>query len=722
MTNRPDVVYRAVRFLARWFLRLLYRVEVADLSGGRDYDRLVIVSNHQSFLDGILIATVLPTAPLWTVHSQIWAKWYIRLMLRRLPVMVVDTNSPGAVRRLLGIIEAGRHVCLFPEGRITVTGSLMKIYDGPAYLAARTGAWILPIRIDGALPGPFSRMGWWYPKRWFPRIRVTVMPAQKIEMPQGASPRERRRKATRAMRRLMQEMMFRTEPVTSLQEAFLDAVEFHGRDREVLQDIRLKPETYGHVLKAALALGRLVSKRTSPGERVGVLMPNVTTTASLLFGMFGARRIPAMLNYTLGGEGLRQSCELAGLKLVLTSRAFVARAKLEAKLAALRAIEVVYLEDLGPGFTLRDKAWLVLWALRFPRRVMMPASPDEPAVVMFTSGSEASPKGVVLSHRSILSNVNQMKAVIEFNREDRFLTSLPLFHAFGLTVSALLPVISGCRVFFYPSPLHYRTIPEIIYDQDCTILCGTPTFLANYAKAANPYDFYRVRYVVSGAEKLPEETRRLWLEKFGIRILEGYGITEYAPVVAANTPFAYRAGTVGEFLPGIEHRVVPLEGIPEGGVLHLKGPNSMLGYLRAGRPGVVDAPSSEVGPGWYNTGDVVSIEDGFVRIVSRVKRFAKVAGEMVSLEIAERLAAAASPSFRHAAVAQSEGRRGESIVLFTDDRSLRREALVDAAARTGAPDFAVPRRIVPIPKLPLLGNGKFDYVTLHSMAEQTAAR
>jgi acyl-[acyl-carrier-protein]-phospholipid O-acyltransferase/long-chain-fatty-acid--[acyl-carrier-protein] ligase len=438
--------------------------------------------------------------------------------------------------------------------------------------------------------------------------------------------------------------------------------------------------------------------------------------------MFGARRVPAMLNYTVGAEGLQQACDLAGVRLVLTSRAFVAKAKLEGRLSALRGLEIVYLEDLRPRFTLRDKVWLMLWALRFPRRVMKPVSPDEPAVVMFTSGSEASPKGVVLSHRSILANVNQLKAVIEFNREDRFLTSLPLFHAFGLTICALLPVVSGCRIFFYPSPLHYRVIPEVIYDQGCTVLCGTPTFLANYAKAANPYDFYKVRYVVSGAEKLPEEVRRLWQDKFGIRILEGYGVTEYAPVIAANTPFAYRAGTVGELLPGIEHRVLPMEGIAEGGVLHVKGPNSMLGYLRSGRPETVVPPSSEAGEGWYNTGDVVSIEDGFVRIVSRVKRFAKVAGEMVSLEVSEKLAVAASPTFRHAAVAQSEGRRGETIVLFTEDKALRRDGLLDAAARTGAPDFAVARRLVFVPKLPLLGNGKFDYVRLHSMAEELAVR
>lgn len=722
MANNGGTLYLVVKFIARWLFRLLYRIEVNDLAGRHDYDKLIVICNHQSFLDGAILGAFLPMAPMWTVHSQIWAKWHFRTVLSWLPIVVVDTNSPLAVKTLLSTIDSGRHVCIFPEGRITQTGSLMKIYDGPAYLAAKTGAWVMPVRIDGALPTAFSRMGPWYPKRKFPKLRLTILPARKLEMPEGRTPRERRRKASDAMRRIMQETMFRTERMTSMHEALLDAADFYGRDTEMLQDIRFQPENYGHVLKASLALGRLVSKLSSPGERVGVMMPNLTTTASLLFGMFGARRIPAMINYTSGVDGIQGACDVAQLRLILTSRAFVEKAKLQETVKALRRVEVIYLEDLRPRFTLWDKLWLVFWALRFPRRVMKPAPPDEPAIVMFTSGSESRPKGVVLSHRSVLANVHQLKAVIPFNSQDYFLTALPVFHAFGLSVCTLLPIISGCRVFFYPSPLHYRVIPELIYDQGCTVLCGTPTFLANYGKVANPYDFWRIRYIVAGAEKLPEETRRLWLDKFGIRILEGYGATEYGPVITANTPMAYRAGTVGELLPGIEYKLELVEGISEGGILHVRGPNAMLGYLLHDQPGVLRPPESVFGAGWYNTGDVVAIEDGFVRIIARVKRFAKVAGEMVSLEVVEKIASAASPSHRHAASTQSEGRRGETVVLFTDDAALKREHLLSAAARTGAPDFAIARRIVYLPKLPLLGNGKFDYVKLKSMAEELAPR
>jgi acyl-[acyl-carrier-protein]-phospholipid O-acyltransferase/long-chain-fatty-acid--[acyl-carrier-protein] ligase len=386
----------------------------------------------------------------------------------------------------------------------------------------------------------------------------------------------------------------------------------------------------------------------------------------------------------------------------------------------LRDVRIVYLEDLRKQFGLIDKLWLILRALRKPRRVIRRVQQSDPAVILFTSGSEGMPKGVVLSHGSILANVSQISASFPFSSKEKFMTALPLFHAFGLTAGIVLPLLNGCRVFLYPSPLHYRVIPEIIYDRDCTVMFATNTFLSKYAQVAHPYDFYSLKHLIVGAEKLTDDVRQLCMEKFGIRPLEGYGATECSPVLAVNTPYASRRGTVGELMPGMEYKLAPVEGVDGGGVLHVKGANVMLGYLKHDQPGVIQPAQSQFGPGWYETGDVVTIEDGFVRLQARLKRFAKVAGEMVSLELVERVAAVAQPNGVHAATSYKDSRRGEVIVLYTQDKNLRRDMMQAAAREMGAPELAVPRRVIPMDKIPILGNGKKDYVTLGKIAQELA--
>ena len=324
----------------------------------------------------------------------------------------------------------------------------------------------------------------------------------------------------------------------------------------------------------------------------------------------------------------------------------------------------------------------------------------------------------MLSHDSILANIAQIRSVIEFSNCDKFLTALPMFHSFGLTAGVLMPIVTGCRLFLYPSPLHYRMIPEMAYDRNSTVLFGTPAFLSMYGRVAHPYDFYRMRYVIAGAEKLSSDLRQLWMDKFGIRILEGYGVTECSPVISVNTPLNYMENSVGKPLPGIEFRMESIQGIEHGGELHVKGPNLMLGYLRHDNPGKLQPPISSLGEGWYPTGDVVEIDDdGFVHITGRLKRFAKVAGEMVPLELVEKIAAAASPNAPAASTTKASRDRGELIVLFTEDPNLRRPDLAAAARKLGLPELAVARRVEYISKLPVLGSGKFDYVKLKAMAE-----
>jgi len=384
----------------------------------------------------------------------------------------------------------------------------------------------------------------------------------------------------------------------------------------------------------------------------------------------------------------------------------------------LEGVRVVLLEDLREQLTAGDKLWLLLYALRAPRAAFARVQPDEPAAVLFTSGSEGKPKGVVLSHWSILSDIEQSLTVLDVGPADKIFSAMPVFHSFGLMAGFLLPVVSGIRVYLYPTPLHYAAIPELYYDRDATVMFATPTFLKHYAKRAHPYDFRRTRLLVAGAEKLTADVEQIYMDKFGLRIYEGYGATECSPVISVNTPLRARRGTVGEPLPLVEARLEPVEGLEEGGILHVRGPNVMLGYLRESRPGVLEPPESVFGKGWYATGDLAVIEDGMIRLLGRLKRFAKVAGEMVALELPERIAERASPKHQHAAVARPDAARGEMIVLATEDAALGREALQAAAREMGAPELALPRRIIYLEKLPLLGTGKKDYPRIAAMVEE----
>lgn len=710
-----------LRAVLKGLFTLLFGVRVLGDASPLKQDKLLVIANHLSFLDGILLGLFLPMRPTFVVHTTVLKQPFFRMVLSQVPHLAVDPTSPMAMKKVIALLESGQPVVIFPEGRITVTGSIMKVYDGPAFVAARTGATILPVRLDGPERSYFSRLSGQFRRQLFPRITITLLPATTIAMPQAPTAKQRRRKAGEAMRRLMQEMIFSSRPTQTLFTALLDAMAVNGPDARMLEDMNQEEQSYRDLLKGSLALGRLIARFTEEGENVGVLLPNVSTTVCTIFGMSAMRRVPAMLNYTAGAAGMQYACEAAGVRTIVTSRRFLEIARLAATVQAIRNVQVVYMEELRARFTWADRLWLVLVALRMPRVVMRSSSPREPAVVLFTSGSEGKPKGVVLSHEALLANVAQIRAVVDFSPADKFLVALPVFHAFGLTCGAIMPLVTGSRLFLYPSPLHYRIIPEVIYDRGCTVLFGTSTFLGAYARFAHPYDFYRLRYVVSGAEKLSDEVRKTWYERFGIRIMEGYGATECAPVIAVNTPMAYRTGTVGTLLPGVECRLQPVEGIADGGILHVRGPNVMLGYYLHEAPGVLQPPVSDLGEGWHGTGDIVTIdEDGFLGIRGRVRRFAKIAGEMVSLEVVEKIAQTASPGGQHASVAVADPKRGESLVLFTNDAGLEREAIVQAARTLGAPELAVPRRIEHLKALPLLGTGKTDYVNLKKLAEARA--
>jgi acyl-[acyl-carrier-protein]-phospholipid O-acyltransferase / long-chain-fatty-acid--[acyl-carrier-protein] ligase len=605
---------------------------------------------------------------------------------------------------------------IFPEGKLTRTGSLMKIYDGPGVIADQADAAIVPMRIEGAQYTPFSRLKGKVRLHWFPKVRITVLPARRFKVPLGLSARERRHFIGTALYDLMSNMVFETaDRNRTLFQALIDAGDIHGVNAPIVEDVTRKPLTYRRLISLSLMLGRALSEGTNQGECVGVLMPNAASTAAAFMALQAFGRVPAMLNFTTGVDNVIAGCKATSIRTIITSRTFIKQSKLGEMIEKLsREFGIVWLEDVKSGLRLVDKLYGVLlspWAGAIHRHLKI--GPQSPAVVLFTSGSEGTPKGVALRHSNLLANCLQLSACIDFNAGDTVFNALPMFHSFGLTGGFVMPLVSGVRTFLYPSPLHYRIVPELVYDTNATLFFGTNTFLAGYARHANAYDFYSVRYIFAGAERVEERTRQIFAEKFGLRILEGYGVTEAAPVIACNTPMHYRAGTVGRLMPGIEARIDPVEGISEGGRLFVRGPNVMLGYFMTKSPGTIQSHED----GWHDTGDIVTIDkDGFIRIAGRAKRFAKIAGEMVPLTRIESEVATIWPDSHHAVVAIPDEQKGERLVLVTSDPAVNREKLLTRFRECGLGEILVPREIVKVAALPLLGSGKTDYVGVQKLA------
>jgi len=718
----PETVFKG---LVRGLLRMLYRVEVVGQANMPDpATPSVVVVNHVSFLDGLLIAAFMPGRPTFAVATKYAHAWWMKPALMLFDAFPVDPTNPMAAKAMVKAVrDEGRTLVIFPEGRITVTGALMKVFDGPGMVAAKADAPVVPIRIDGAQYTPFSRMRGKVRLRWFPRIRLTVLEPRRFSVVEDGSARERRRAAGRELYDRMSNMVFETsgDDVT-LFGALVAASRVHGRSAKVLEDVKREPMSYGRLMTGSFALGRVLARDSAKGEAVGLLLPNVSAAVVTFFGLQAFGRVPAMLNYTAGLAALRSACDTARIATVVSSRAFVEQAKLVDVVAGLveaGTVRVVYLEDLAPSVGRLAK--LRALGNSYDAEIVHgreAVDPGAPAVILFTSGSEGVPKGVVLSHRNLLSNARQLSSRVDFNPSDTVLNALPIFHSFGLGGGLLLPMLNGVKVFLYPSPLHYRIVPAVAYDSNATIMFGTDTFLAGYARMASPYDFYSIRYVFAGAERVKSETRTAFSDKFGLRILEGYGATETSPVIAVNTPMHFRAGTVGRTLPGMETRLEDVPGIELGGRLHVRGPNVMLGYYLASAPGVLVPPEG----GWHDTGDIVTIDDeGFIEIRGRAKRFAKIGGEMVSLPSVEANAAKVWVGADSAVVTRPDAKKGEQLVLFTTAKGAKASDFSAWARLNGVAELAMPKEVRVVDALPVLGTGKTDYVSIEAMARGTQA-
>lgn len=725
-----------LRPLLKWICKQCFGVKVLGL---KHYLKVkgpaVIIANHQSFLDPFLLCVFLPETPTFAMNSFQAKKWYFKPFLKIVPVIELDPTEPHSLKELIRTLEEGKKIVIFPEGRITTTGGLMKIYEGTSLVLEKTSAPLLPIWIEGSKYSTFSKIGHLERARRFPRISMHISPARQLELPAELKGKALREHITRYLGDTLVECAFQAyghrQPIL---KAFLQAAPLHGWGQFIMTDINRVELTYKQLYVRTCVLAQVLSRHLKQGKKtvsyqhkedmqvrdaVGVLLPTSLAGVVSFFALHMLDRVPAMLNFSAGKKSLTQACEAANLKTIITSRTFIEKGNLEELIAHLKTdYTIVYLEDVRANIGIRDKL-RGLFASKTPQysfRKALAISADAPAAILFTSGSEGAPKGVALSHANILSNIAQARAAIPFTSSDRMFNALPIFHSFGLTVGSLLPLMVGIPTFLYPSPLHYRQIPELVYAFNTTILPGTDTFFNGWAKYAHGYDFYNIRLAVAGAEKLRDETRQLYADRFKVNILQGYGVTESSPAVSFNTPVNQVPGTVGRLLPMMEASIEPIEGLEKGGKLLLKGPNIMLGYMRNAKPGIIEKHE-----GWYDTGDIVDIDsDGYIRIQGRAKRFAKIGGEMVSLTVVEELAMRYWPEHGHTALIQPDERKGECIILVSECEALTRDSILDKAKQEGIAEIALPKKVIYIDTIPRLGSGKVDFVTLREWGEQNA--
>lgn len=708
----------ALRFIGK----ILFRVKVEGIENyHKAGPRVLIIANHVSFIDGALLAIFLPQIPVFVINTYMARHWWVKIFIRMVDYTTIDPANPLYVKSLIKVIANNKPVVIFPEGRITVTGALMKIYQGPALVADKCDADILPIYLDGPQYTRFSRLKGIIRQRWFPPLRISIQPPRKLQLDAGVKGAQRRQQLVQQLSDMMRDMVLQgADRNKTLIEAVLGARAVHGGGHIVLEDTNRRPLSYNGLLRAMLAIAARLKLLLPPQQQnVALMLPNTVAVVVAFLSLHWLAKTPVMLNYTAGLKSINSAVNTAGVKQLITSRQFIQAVGLQPVIDGLhKSIEVLYLEDIRRDLTLPDKlgALLLSWMPNFVLRTRYAgARIDDAAVILFTSGSEGQPKGVVLSHGNLITNYRQIAAVINFTPADTILNALPLFHSFGLTTGIVLTLLSGVRLFLYPSPLHYNVIPELFYDIRATIMFGSGTFLEGYARKAHPYDFSNARLIVAGAEKLQEHTRKLWLEKFGVRVLEGYGATEASPVVSVNTPTYHRRGSVGRLLPGMQYHIEPMEGITEGGRLQLKGPNIMQGYLMPDAPEVLQPPTTEMGEGWHDVGDIAAVDDlQYITILGRAKRFAKIAGEMVSLAVVEQLARTCWNDAEHAAISRPDDRKGEKLVLFTTVPEPDKKQLLHSARQQGISELAIPQQIVAIDAIPLLGSGKVDYNALQS--------
>lgn len=703
------------RTLLRIIVKILFSVKVQGVNNFPSSDeKTIIIANHQSPLDGFFLYLFLPKPPLILVLQGENKGFGHQLFLSLAEHIIIDPLNPTSIEPVFRRVEKSRQLLIFPEGRASHFNSVSKIYDHVEAIAKATNASILPVAIGGLNYCLFGSNRNERGRKFFPNVSINILSLKPLE---GSN----KTKRLAEIKNLLLDTYYEAGLSRhSLFASLAKSAKVHNTLGKIVEDITGMRLSYRQLLTKVFALASIIHKLSTSDGRIGIMLPNTCAGVVTFFACQLLGKKTCMINYTSGTKSIISAINFANIELIICSKRFVENADLKKLTEEIeKHTRLFYLEEAAQligAFEKIQSALAAFFPLAASTLLYGDVEPTSEAVILFTSGSEGDPKAVVLSHQNLLSNLSQVKMLIELKNDDYILNALPFFHCFGLMAGMLLPLIGGTRIFEYPNPLHYRIIPELCFQKKVTCLWGTPTFLRGYGMAANGIDMYTLRFVVSGAEKLTEEIYDLWNDKFGIRIFQGYGVTEASPVIATNFPNHCKKNSVGQLVTQMEYRLRPIEGIPHGGELVVRGPNIMQGYLAkdyAGNDFLHNPETEELGTGWYATGDVVEIdENGFLTIVGRIKRFAKIAGEMVSLTAVEELAAKVWPDAQHAAIALPDPKKGERIILITNQENAEKSAVIRLGRELNYGDFYIPTEIKFIPEIPVLGSGKTNYVAL----------
>ncbi|MFN8009289.1 MAG: acyl-[ACP]--phospholipid O-acyltransferase [Terriglobia bacterium] len=729
----PDSLVRLVLWL---LTHSIYRFRTYGRENVPAKGGVLFVCNHLSFVDALLLIASTDRQIRFLMEEEIYEFPLIKPFARIMGVIPVSSRQgPRALihslREATRLVQEGEVVCIFAEGQITRTGQLLPFRKGFERIMRNAEAPIVPICLDRVWGSIFSfqkgRFLWKMPHFSFQPVTVAFgkpMPGQS---------------SADVVRQAVQELaseayQLRKPDQFPLPIAFIDQARRHPFRFAAADGNNPKVTSFG-ILMRSVYLARLLRNRWRDEKMIGLLLPPSVAGAVTNIAVTLSGKVPVNLNYTVSQEILNSCVRQCGIQTIITSRQFLERLKFPTPDNA------VILEDLAKARSIGGQLAALFLVCFLPSRFLMKslgaktrASVDDLATIIFSSGSTGDPKGVMLSHHNILSNIEGMNQVFMVTRRDKILGILPFFHSFGFTGTLWFPLLTGMGTVYHPNPLEARVIGTLVWRYRATILLATPTFLQSYLRRCLPEDFGSLRFVMVGAEKLSDRLGGAFEEKFGIRPLEGYGCTECSPIVSVNVadfraPGFYQVGQkkgrIGHPLPGVSVRIVDPETteiLPVGqvGILQVKGPNVMIGYLN--RP---EKTAEVIQDGWYTTGDLAQKDgDGFITITDRLSRFSKIGGEMVPhLKVEETLNQLSGTSELQFAVAGvPDEKKGERLVVLHTLNGEKIKEVQSALANSGLPNLWIPRpnAFYRIEKIPVLGTGKLDLRCIREMALKLA--